>query len=363
MTTASRLGASLLALAAALPAAAHAQDAELLVLDYPGFETPDFHQPYVAQHGESPTFSFFGDEEEAFQKVRAGFQADISHICSGSVTKWQESGLIEPWDTSRVAAFADLDANLLGSLGEGDVFFLPADWGTTAIAYNPDEVPAEDVSSLDIFHDPAYAGRLSIPDNVDDAWALAYLATGVTDWTEATDEQFEAAAQWLRDAHPNLRTYWTDPGELAQLLASGEVVAAWAWNETYPTLQAEGRPIAFQREPAEGSSVWLCGFVNMVDGPGSEDKVYDYANSFHSAETAPVLVAAGWGSANAAAMAAGITEEDLTASGLGPIEAPVFAQSAHLHRVARAALRDLRGDQERVLRPRTGPGRRPRRGA
>ncbi len=52
---------------------------------------------------------------------------------------------------------------------------------------------------------------MTIPDNVDDAWALAYLATGVSDWSTATDEQFEAAAAWLRSVHPNLRTYWTDP--------------------------------------------------------------------------------------------------------------------------------------------------------
>ncbi|TNC52730.1 extracellular solute-binding protein [Rubellimicrobium rubrum] len=311
----------------ALGAAVRAQDAELTVLDYPGFETPDFHQPYLDKNGASPTFSFFGDEEEAFQKVRSGFQADVAHICSGSVPKWQESGLIEAWDMSRIEAATTLNANLTGTQigGEVETFFIPTDFGTTAIAYNPDEVPAEDVASLEVFRNPAYAGRIAIPDNVDDAWALAYLATGVTDWTNATDEQFEAAAAWLREIHPNLRTYWTDPAELAQLMSTGEVLVAWAWNETYPTMQEEGRPIGFQREPTEGSSVWLCGLVNMVGGPGSEDKVYDYANAFLSPQTAPVLVAAGWGSANTAGMGE-ITEEDLTASGLGTITAPIFAQ-------------------------------------
>jgi spermidine/putrescine transport system substrate-binding protein len=90
-------------------------------------------------------------------------------------------------------------------------------------------------------------------------------------------------------------------------------------------MQEEGRPIGFQREAAEGSSVWLCGLVNMANGPGSEDKVYDYANAFLAPSTAPVLVAAGWGSANTAGMES-ITEEELTASGLGTIEAPIFAQ-------------------------------------
>jgi spermidine/putrescine transport system substrate-binding protein len=329
MTTVRHLGAASASLLVLLAAPALAQDPELVVLDYPGFEGVEFHQPYADENGASPTFSFFGDEEEAFQKVRAGFQADVSHICSGSVTKWQESGLIEPWDISKLTYFDDLNRSLLGTqvAGEDELYFLPTDFGTTAIAFNPDEVPAEDVASLDVFLNPAYAGRIAIPDNVDDAWALAYLATGVTDWTNATDEQFEAAANWLREVHPNLRTYWTDPAELAQLMSTGEVLVAWAWNETYPTMRAEGRPIGFQREAAEGSSVWLCGFVNMANGPGNEDKVYDYANAFLSPSTTLPLAEAGWASANDTALREQISEEDLTASGLGTITAPIFAQT------------------------------------
>lgn len=326
MKLAHLLGAASLVAVAAV--AAHAQDSELIILDYPGFEDPAFHAAYLEQHGQSPTWSFFGDEEEAFQKVRSGFQADVSHICGGSIAKWTESGIIEPWDVSRITEFANLDANLIGKDIDPNVpvYFIPTDWGSTAIAYNPESVTPEDVASLQVFTNPAFAGRMTLPDNVDDAWALAYLATGVSDWSEATEEQFEAAAAWLRSVHPNLRTYWTDPAELAQLMGTGEILVAWAWNETYPTMKDEGRPIAFQREATEGSSVWLCGLVNMTDGAGSEDKAYDYVNAFLDARTTVPLVATGWGHANAAAMAAQITEDDLVASGLGPIDVPVFAQ-------------------------------------
>lgn len=308
--------------------AATAQDSDILVFDYPGFELPEFHAPYVETHGASPTFSFFGDEEEAFQKLRAGFEADITHICAGSVMKWTESGLIEPWDTSRITEFDNLNADLTGTTVGGEteeVYFIPTDFGSTAIAYNPDAVPAEDVASLSVFTNPAYAGRMALPDNVDDAFALAYLATGVTDWTEVGDAELDAAAAWLREVHPNLRTYWTDPAELSQLMSSGEVTISWAWNETYPAMKDEGRPIAFQREAAEGSSLWLCGYVNMADAPGSEDKVYDYLNAFLDPASTMPLLEAGFGHSNAAAME-GIGEEALEASGLGDIDAAVLAQ-------------------------------------
>lgn len=326
MKLATLLGAASLSTLILAPVA-QAQDSELVVLDYPGFEVPEFHQGYVEAHGTSPTFSFFGDEEEAFQKVRAGFEADVSGICAGSVPKWQESGIIEPWDTSRITNYADLDRNLVGEPDGEEIYFIPTYFGTTAIAYNPDEVPAEDVASLDVFRNPAYQGRVSIPDNVDDAWALAYLATGVTSWDDVDDAATETAAQWLREVHPNLRTYWVDPAELAQLMATGEVVISWAWNETYPTLKEEGRPVAFQRAPEEGSSVWLCGLVNMADAPGSEDKAYDYINAFLAPESVPALVSSGFGSANAVALNEALSAEDLEAAGLGQVDAPLFAQT------------------------------------
>ncbi|MFU8823919.1 ABC transporter substrate-binding protein [Yoonia sp.] len=311
----------------ALATIAFAQDAELLVFDYSGFEMPEYHQAYIDQHGASPTFTFFGDEDEAFQKIRAGFRADVSHLCAPSVTRWTDSGILEPWDTSRITAYDDLNASLTGEeIGAGQTYFIPTDFGSTAIAYNPEQVSEEDVATLQVFTNPAFAGRMTLPDNVDDAYALAYLATGVTNWQNVTDEEFEAASNWLRAVHPNLRTYWTDPAELSQLLASGEILVSWAWNETYPAMVEEGRPIAFQREAVEGSSLWLCGYVKLAGGQGNVDKAYDYLNAFLSEESVVPLLEAGYGSANAVALDAQVSDEDLIASGLGEIDAPILAQ-------------------------------------
>ena len=319
--------AALVASCIALPLPALAQT--LTVFDYSGFEEPAYHTRYTEKHGQSPDFAFLGDEEEAFQKLSSGYRdPGLTHICAGSVPKFEESGLIEPWDTSRIEAFDSLNADLTGTdvAGEGEMFFLPTDYGSTAIAYNMDEVPEEDVASLDVFKNPKYQGRLTLPDNVDDAYALAYLATGVTDWTQATDEQFEAASAWLREVHPNLRTYWTDPAELAQLMQSGEVLVSWAWNETFPTLVEEGFNVGFQREPAEGSSLWLCGMVNMAESESDEDLVYDYVNALLDPSSTQPLMEAGFGHANQAAFDDQIDEDEQVAGGLGPIDAPVLAQ-------------------------------------
>ena len=297
---------SVCAAALMLAAPAQAADADLVVFDWAGYEDPEFYKGYTEEHGEPPTFSFFGDEEEAFQKLRAGFKADLAHPCAQSVVKWNEAGLLEPIDTSRIPEWDNLMdgfKEMEGFTQDGEVYVVPVDWGATALTYRTDEVPREDAATLQSFTDPKYQGRTSIGDNVDDAYALAFLATGVTDWTQATDEEFQKASDWLREAHQNVRSYWQDSSQLAQLMASGEVLLAWAWNETSTTLKAEDHPVEINRDTEEGSSTWVCGYVNLAGGEGSDDKMYDFINAWLEPRTADYIVNAwGYGHANEAAL-------------------------------------------------------------
>ena len=309
--------------ASLLGTAVQADDPELTVFDWAGYEDPEFFKAYTEAHGEGPTFAFFGDEEEAFQKLRSGFRADVAHPCSQSVPKWIEAGLLEPLDTSRITRWDELELSFreIEAFKKGDeYFFVPIDWGNTAPTYNTELLTEEDVYSLQAFVDPKHAGRISIGDNVDDAYALGFLATGVTDWTTATDEQFDAASAFLRQVHLNVRTYWADGASLAQLMQSGEVYLSWAWNETFSTMSYEGHPIAMKRDPIEGASSWVCGYAKLADGEGSDDKFYDFINAWLEPATADYLVGYwGYGHGNAAAMAEW-TQEDLAAVGLASSE-------------------------------------------
>lgn len=324
------LATSALFAASLLAAPVRAADAELLVFDWAGFEVEGLYQAYAEKHGTSPTYSFFGDDDEAFQKVASGFKADVVHPCSQMVEKYRDAGLIEPWDISKIPAFDTIDPKFLHSKvfqDEGGLWYIPTDWGVTAIAYNIDEVPAEDVKTLQVFLDPKYQGRVSLPDSSDDVWALAYLATGTTDWTDISDAQFTAAAEWLRKVHQNVRSYWSDPSEMSQIMASGEVLVAWSWNDGVTYLRDDGFNVGFEREPVEGSSTWFCGLVNMKDGPGSEEKLYDYVNSWLRPEAGPALVEnIGYGHASTAAMEL-VPLEEQELAGLGTINAPILAQT------------------------------------
>ncbi|MEM1361752.1 MAG: extracellular solute-binding protein [Pseudomonadota bacterium] len=324
-------------------AIAHAEDPELLILDWSGFEEEPYTAAYVAKHGQAPTFTFFGDDEEAFQKLRSGFRADVSHPCPQSVGKWLEAGLIEPWDISKIPSYASVSEDFRNDPNfviDGEVYFIPADFGATGLTYNTDEVSAEEVESLQIFLDPKYAGRISLPAGVDDLYSLGYLATGLSDWTKATEEDFKKASDWLRQVHPNVRAYWTDGGELAQLMGTGEVLVAWAWNESPTQLALEGRPIAMNRNAIEGSSLWFCGYVNIKDGPGSEDKAHDFIEGFLQPDVAAYMVDEwGYGHGNAEAMEA-LGAEALENIGLGPVDTPVLNQVPMDNRIREMMVRE-----------------------
>src|SRR5690606_6988907 len=152
---------------------------------------PEFHPAYVAKHGDGPTFTFFGDEDEAFEKMRAGFKVDLAHPCSQSVVKWREAGLLQPLDTSKIEGWNDLNPAImamknLATDAEGVAWFMPWEWGNTLLTYNSETVSPDDIKSLKSLADPKFKDRVSIGDNVDDAYALASLVIGLQDRTQMT---------------------------------------------------------------------------------------------------------------------------------------------------------------------------------
>lgn len=292
-------------------------DDSLTVFDWAGYEEPEFHPAYVEKYGAGPTFAFFADEDEAFEKMRAGFKADLAHPCSQSVTKWREAGLLQPLDTKRIEHWDDILPTIRGMKDlmtdeGGTAWFMPWEWGNTGLTFNTDKVSEADVQSLRAFADPKFEGRISIGDNVDDAYALASLVIGLKDWTQMTDAQFDEASEFLRQVHKNVRLYWTDTTEIVQAMGSGEVDLAWAWNDAATVLSNDNVPIKIKRDTDEGSATWVCGYVRLKDAPGSEDKAYDYLNAIYTPESAKVLIE-DWGYGHA------------TKTGLASVEPEVLA--------------------------------------
>ena len=283
-----------------------------------GYEEPPFHQQYVNKHGEMPNFSFFGDEEEAFAKIRAGFKPDLVQPCSYKVELWKDAGILQPIDTSRLSNFDDLIPGLKtipGMVIDGVDYCVCSDWGQTSVIYREDLVDIEE-ESWTLLWDPRYTGRLTMQDNLIDGVMVAAIVAGAADPFNMTDAEVAKTKELLAEQLPLLRNYVSSSTELQQMLASGEIVAGVGWNDSFSALKAEGVPVKFMN-PKEGLMTWTCGLsILSAADPAKLDKTYDMIDSMISPEAGAFeMMDFGYGHANSKAYDL-LTEEELAGVGL-----------------------------------------------
>ncbi|MEX2648194.1 MAG: extracellular solute-binding protein [Alphaproteobacteria bacterium] len=278
-------------------------DAGLAVFEWAGYEDPALHPAYTEKYGGEPDYGFFAEEEEALQKLRAGFAADLAHPCTGSVQRWKDAGLLMPIDAARVSGWGDIFPELATIRGvniDGAPYLMPFDWGNSSIIQRTDIVDQKyiDEPSWTILMDERYKGRVAITDSVDSTYAVAALILGIEKPFAMTDEEIARSSEVVRQIQRNLRFYWNDVTELAQAMASGELVAAYAWNETQVTLSEQSIPVAYVT-PKEGILTWVCGLCRIATGKGDEAKAYDYMSALNAPEAGKALIEGyGYGHAN-----------------------------------------------------------------
>jgi spermidine/putrescine transport system substrate-binding protein len=275
-----------------------ADDAQAIYYTWSGYDTPDFFPAYVKKYGASPNLPIFSDEQEAFQKLMAGFQADIAHPCSGRIEKWRDAKLIQAFDPSRLSNWPDVFDTLkhINTADQGGKqWFAPIDWGNTAVIYRTDLVqPKED--SWELLWDERYKGRISMGDDITDTGIITGLLVGAKNPYAMTDDELKKVKDKLAAQKPLVRFYWSDNTVLEQGLASGEIVAASAWNGTLAKMIEQNVPVTWMA-PKEGMLTWVCGAVLTSNAP-HVDKAYDLIDALISKEAGLWLINYGYGHSN-----------------------------------------------------------------
>ena len=302
------LGATMVMMPVGSRSAFAASDDHPTVFTWEGWDVPELHQPYLAKHGESPNMAIFGDEEEAFAKMRAGFKVDLTQPCTYKVPIWKDAGILEPIDTSRLSTWDDIIPSLKtipGTYEGNNQYFFPTDWGLTSVLYRADLAPEYvDNESWGLLWDPKYKGRLSMADSLIDGVMVAAIYIGAKDPFNMTDDEMAKTRAALKEQLPLMRYYWTSPADIEQALASGELVATSAWNSSYAALKKEGLDVRYT-SPKEGAMTWVCGFCLMSDhDPAKIDRIYDYLDAYASVESGVfALTEYGYGHGNINAFA------------------------------------------------------------
>ena len=303
-STLAKLGLGFTAVAGLARPSAAAEN-NLTVFEWAGYDVPELFPQYVEKYGAGPEFALFGSEEEALQKLLAGFQVDLAHPCSYNIKRWREAGVAGPIDTTRLTHWNDIweqFRKITDQTFEDQTYFVPLDCGNSSIAYRTDLVDPEDAKSWSLLFNEKYAGRLAMYNTDTTLVEIAARVAGMyDDYMHLNEEQLAVIKEMLVKQRDILRFYWDDSGQVNQGLASGEIVAAYAWNETVKTLTEEGVPVAYMI-PEEGILTWVCGFTMSPQLIGNEEAAYDFMNSWTSPEAGEFIISSyGYGHSNSKA--------------------------------------------------------------
>ncbi len=133
------------ALAACGPSGQTVAEDTPVLFQWEDYVAEPFLKEYQATFEDQPQTAIYADEDEAFAKMRAGYKPDVMGPCAYEFPRWQEAGLLQPIDVSKLKnwskiapalrALPDIDA------GDGKVWFVPHYWGNTSITYRTDLAP------------------------------------------------------------------------------------------------------------------------------------------------------------------------------------------------------------------------------
>lgn len=266
----------------------------LVYFTWAGYDDPSFRKPFTEKYGQDGVqFAFYSSPDEAFAKMKGGFKADIAHACVHDIQKWKNAGLIQPIDTSKIENWKDLIPALRDAPAiqfEGKQWMIPWEWGASSVLYRSDKVTDLKEESYAIMIDPAYKGRTAIIDAFDETYQLAAILAHIKNPLKLEEADYPLVEDMMRKLRDNSRMIWSDPTQLQQALASGEVDVAWGWPNTYASLQKQNVPVKFMLNPKEGLVTWECGYTLPTASGTSRQIAYDFINALEAPESGQALI-------------------------------------------------------------------------
>ena len=224
----------------------------------------------------------------------------INPIAKSDLPNWQS---IRP-------TFTDLDPNLepraqissqiWADDAKTQLWMVPTVYNYDSIGYRPDLVSPEEANTWTSLFDPKFKGKTGL--NVDPLIAIgqAIMAMNSLGLVDAPNpgnpnkEQIDEAAKFLisKKKEGQFRALWGDFGELVNLLASGEMILADAWQPAVMAVKAQGIQCSYA-VPKEGYRGWSIG-VSLVANSPNVDAVKAYADYWLSGPPAITLSEQGY---------------------------------------------------------------------
>lgn len=208
----------------------------------------------------------------------------IKPIPVADLTNWAN---IRPTFTDtdpRMEPRAQISGQIWADEARTQLWMAPTVYNFDSIGYRPDLVSAEEANTWTALFDEKFKGKTGL--NVDPLIAfgqaiLAMNSLGLLDVKNPGNPgagEIDEAAKFLisKKKAGQFRALWGDFGELVNLLASGEMILADAWQPAVMAVKAQGIQCSYA-VPKEGYRAWAIG-VSMIANSPNEAAVKAYAD-------------------------------------------------------------------------------------
>jgi spermidine/putrescine transport system substrate-binding protein len=208
------------------------------------------------------TYSYITNDDQALQKATSGGPFDVIHPCHENLQDYVNRGLVQPWDTSLLPSFKQLNPFLVkAGQWNGKQYLIPWDWGYGSLLYRTDKIDAADATGWELAWNPKYAGKVSLWNGASTNFEIAALKLGYKNIDTLTPTQVNAAKQALKQQKPLNKLYWDSEYSQEQPnFQSGTVWITYAWQDSLVSMKAAGLQAAFLN-PRQGRLSWFCGFM------------------------------------------------------------------------------------------------------
>jgi spermidine/putrescine transport system substrate-binding protein len=270
----------------------------LKVFDWSGYGNGDYYPKeekkflwgeYLAKTGDTPQFILFPNDDQGFTKAAAGTATfDVVHPCGYRNKDWVDLGAVQPWDTSLISNFPDLNPELESSgLIDGKQFFIPLVWGFIAPLVNADHVDTSD-PSFGILFDDRYAGKIAWVDTSNMMY-IGGLFLGVPDPFQMTDDELGQVRDFLISKKHLVKFLWSQSYDFWLSFKKEEVWIGYAWPDAVGYADAAGMNYDYM-QPKEGRVSWVCG-MGMAADTANYYHAHDDVDSWASTDAAQFLLA------------------------------------------------------------------------
>ena len=271
---------------------------------------------YTTKYGANGiTYTYITNDDQALQKATSAGPFDLMHPCNENTKDYVDRGLVQPWDTSLLPSFKQLNPGLVkAGQVNGKQYMIPWDWGYGSLLYRTDKVDAADATGWELAWNTKYSGKISLWNGASTNFEIAALKLGFPHMDNLTPDQLSQAKAALIQQKPLNKLYWDSEYNQEQPnFQSGTVWITYAWQDSLVSMTQAGVKCAFL-DPSQGRLSWFCGFM-LGAKTQNYYHAHDYVESFINHDAcANMTNTFYYGTSNTTVQPSEITDQTLAAA-------------------------------------------------